>query len=192
MGSSLAIIENNCVVAGRRLAAMDGALTGMVDSMRALQAAFTTPGAAPPQTFNMSTPLQMSQQPQPTANAPGLNLFAGGGQREPPAACGGRPLGTYPENLPQPLQQEIIATVIQPQGLLTRNDGSPSIAQANHESPAPQVPGFPESFTAPGGPGCAAASSPFDEDAVPRTPNVRPSGPYGPSARSDICSGWKL
>ena len=49
----------------------------------------------------------------------------------------------------------------------------------DHVSPAPKVAGIPESFTAPGGPGCAAASSPFDEDAVPQTPNVRPSGPYG-------------
>ena len=73
----------------------------------------------------------------------------------------------------------MIPKVIQPQGLLTRNDASPPIAQPNHVSPAPKVPGIPESCTAPGGPGCATASSPFDENAVPRTPNVRPSGPYG-------------
>ena len=105
MESNFATIENNCVVAGRRLDAMDGALTRMVDSMRALQAAFTTPGTAPPQTFNMSTPIQPTQQQQqPTVGAPGLNAFAGCGQPEQPAACGGRPLGQYPENLPQPEQ----------------------------------------------------------------------------------------
>ena len=67
MESNLAIIENHFVVAGRRLDAMDMAPTRMVDRMRALQAAFTTPRTAPPQTFNMSTPIQPSQQPQPTA-----------------------------------------------------------------------------------------------------------------------------
>ena len=52
-----AIIENSFVVAGRRLDAMDMALTRMVESTRALQTAFTTPGTAPPQTFNVSTPV---------------------------------------------------------------------------------------------------------------------------------------
>ena len=84
---------------------------------------------------------------------------------------------SYPENLPQPTQPGLIPTVIQPQGLM-RHDGSSPIAPPTM-SPAPQVPGIPASFNAPGGPGCPAGSSPFDEDAGPQTPNVRPSGPYG-------------
>ena len=147
--------------------------------MRALQAAFSTPGTAPPQTFNMSTPIQPSQQPQPTAEAPGLNVFAGCGQPEQPAACGGRPLGLYPEKLPHPAQPGMIPTVIQPQGLL---------APPNHVSPAPQVPGISESSNAPG---CQAAASPFDENAGPQTPNVRPSGPYGHQPGL-IRSRWEL
>ena len=133
---------------------MGMALTRMVESMRALQPAFTTPGTAPPQTFNMSTPAKPPQQPQRTAEAPGLNMLAGCGQPEPPAACGGRPLGSYPENLPQPAQPGMIPTVVQPQGLI-RHDGSPTIAQPDRVSPEPQVPGIPASFNAPGGPGRA-------------------------------------
>ena len=163
MESNSAVVEHNFVVAGRRLDAMDMALTRMVESMRALQAAFTTPGTAPPQTCNMSTPVQPPQQPQPTAEAAGLNMFASCGQPAPPAACGGRPLGSYPENLPQPAQPGRIPTVVHPQGL-TRHDGSPPIAQRDHVNPAPQVPGIPPSFNPPG---CAAAASSFDEDAVP-------------------------
>ena len=58
-------------------------------------------------------------------------------------------------------------TILQPQELT---------AAPTHTSPAPQVPGNPESFQVPG---CQAVSSPFDEDAGPQNPNVRPSGPYG-------------
>ena len=116
----------------------------------------------------MSTPIQPTQQQQqPTVGAPGLNAFAGCGQPEQPAACGGRPLGLYLENLPQPAQPGMDPTTLRPQGLT---------AAPTHMSPAPQVPGMPESFNAPG---CQAASSPFDEDAGPRIPNVPPSRPYG-------------
>ena len=66
--SNSAVIEKHFVAAGRRLDYMDMALTRLVESMRALQAAFTTPGTAPPQTFNMSTLAHPPQQPQPTAN----------------------------------------------------------------------------------------------------------------------------
>ena len=62
--SNEVIIEINLVVASRRLDAMDKTLTRMVETMRALHAAFTTPGTAPPQAFDMSTPVQHPQQPQ--------------------------------------------------------------------------------------------------------------------------------
>ena len=97
-----AIIEHDVVVAGRRIGSMDMATTRMVGSMQALQAAFATPGTAPRQTLDMSTPVHLPQQPQPTAEASGLNVFSRCGQTEQPAACGGRPLGSYPDNLPQP------------------------------------------------------------------------------------------
>ena len=66
--SNSAITENKFVAAGRRLDAMDMALTRMVESVRALQNAFTIQGTAPPQTFNMSTPVSrlsiLSLQPR--------------------------------------------------------------------------------------------------------------------------------
>ena len=104
----------------------------------------------------MSTPILPTQQQQPTVEALGLNVFAGCGQPEQPAACGGRPLGLYPENLPQPALPGMVPTVIQPQGLM---------APPNHMSPAAQVPGIPKSFNAPG---CQAASSPFEKMLDPR------------------------
>ena len=79
-------------------------------------------------------------------------------------------------------------TILQPQGLTAAShsgqfvfgqtdpvSGGPQAAPT-HTSPAPQVPGIPESFQVPG---CQAVASPFDEDAGPQTPNVRPTGPYG-------------
>ena len=120
------IIENHFVIVGGRLDSMDIAMTRMMESMRALQAVFTTQGMALPQMFNMSMPSHPPQQPQPTAEAPGLNMFSGCSQPEPPAACGGRPLCSYPDNLPRPAQPGIIPTAVHSQAFV-RHDGLPRL-----------------------------------------------------------------